>query len=68
MEDNKIFCTYELIHLICKENVNNIISDFNPDIILAIGGGGLIPARILRSGINKPIYVETALSSIKAIR
>ena len=57
MDNNKVYCTYELIHLICKNNVDNIISDFNPDIILAIGGGGLIPGRILRSGLNKPIYV-----------
>jgi hypoxanthine phosphoribosyltransferase len=30
-----------------------------PDIILAIGGGGLIPARMLRTIINKPIIVLT---------
>tara|TARA_B110000967_G_scaffold132026_1_gene134798 strand:+ start:714 stop:869 length:156 start_codon:yes stop_codon:yes gene_type:complete len=29
------------------------------DIVIAIGGGGLIPSRIIRNYINKPIYVVT---------
>ena len=28
---------------------------FNPDVIIAIGGGGFIPARILRTHIKVPI-------------
>ena len=46
--------------MICVEKKTaEIKSDFNPDLILAIGGGGLIPARIMRSDLKLPIYVVT---------
>ena len=32
-----------------------IASDFHFDVILAIGGGGFIPARILRTYVEKPL-------------
>jgi hypoxanthine phosphoribosyltransferase len=31
------------------------IEEFQPTVLIAIGGGGFIPARILRSSIKKPI-------------
>lgn len=34
-----------------------IKKDFDPDLILAIGGGGLIPARMMRTHLKVPIYV-----------
>lgn len=54
--DNKIHFNYNDIHYLIKTNYK-CVTDFNPDIILAIGSGGLIPARILKTFINKPIYV-----------
>ena len=55
----KLFYSYNDIHNICVEKAQMISNDFVPDVILAIGGGGLIPARILRSKIDIPIYVVT---------
>ncbi len=56
---DKIFYNYSHIDCLVRESGNSIKEEFNPDIILAIGGGGLIPARILRSKIDVPIYVVT---------
>ena len=44
----KLYYTYDDISNLIKNNINKII-DFNPDYIIAIGGGGLIPARIIRN-------------------
>jgi len=53
----KLYYRYEQMHNLCINSSNQLINDFNPEVILAIGGGGLIPARMLRSSINVPIYV-----------
>lgn len=57
----KVFYSYNSIHNIIINKMNELIK-FNPDIIIAIGGGGLIPARIVRSYLNKPIIVVTLSS------
>ena len=54
---DKLHYSYNDIHNICVEKANIIKKEFAPDIILAIGGGGLIPARIMRSVLDIPIYV-----------
>ena len=56
--NEKLYYTYNEIHNIINSK-KDIIKEFNADIILAIGGGGLIPARMIRSYINKPILVVT---------
>lgn len=53
----KVFFSYNQIDTLCRKSASLINFKFEPDIILAIGGGGLIPARMMRSIINKPIYV-----------
>lgn len=53
----KLYYRYEQMHDLCRNSSNKLINDFNPEVILAIGGGGLIPARMLRSSIDVPIYV-----------
>ena len=53
----KVYYRYDQLHDLCKNSSNQLINDFNPDVILAIGGGGLIPARMLRSKLKIPIYV-----------
>ncbi len=56
----KVYYTYDDIHDLVKEGYTKLEeSDFKPDYILAIGGGGLIPARILRTYIDVPILVTT---------
>lgn len=54
---DKLYYRYDQLHDLCKNSSNQLINDFNPDVILAIGGGGLIPARMLRSKLKIPIYV-----------
>lgn len=53
---SKIIYSYDYIDEICRKMANNILNEYKPDLIVGIGGGGLIPARIMRSVIKKPIY------------
>jgi len=53
---DKHYLSYQRIHNTIKDTAEKIItSGFEPDLIVAISGGGLIPARILRTYIKKPI-------------
>lgn len=54
---DKIKYSYYEIHQLCMNNGPKLKREFKPDVILAIGGGGLIPSRILRNSLNVPIYV-----------
>ncbi|NQT60048.1 MAG: phosphoribosyltransferase [Bacteroidetes bacterium] len=55
--DNKLYVTYNEIHKAVKKLAVEInASDFDPDVIVAIGSGGFIPARILKTFINRPIF------------
>lgn len=38
----------------CQESADKILADFQPQLMIAIGGGGYVPARILRSFLKKP--------------
>jgi hypothetical protein len=52
----KYFFTYEDIHETAWSLAERVkISGFQTDIIVAIGSGGFIPARILRTFLRKPI-------------
>lgn len=54
--------TYNDIHnTICRGAHAIAEAGYSPDYLLAIGGGGLIPARIMRTFINRPI-LTVALS------
>ncbi|KAI2633273.1 PRTase-like protein [Hypomontagnella submonticulosa] len=50
----KIYVTYNDVHKLCQEAAPRILSAFNPQLIIAIGGGGYVPARILRSFLKQP--------------
>ncbi|GMM33000.1 xanthine phosphoribosyltransferase [Saccharomycopsis crataegensis] len=53
--DHKLYISYNNIHKLCQQAAQKLKDDDNiPDIIIAIGGGGFIPARILRSFLKKP--------------
>lgn len=53
----KNYLSYNQIHKTIKNLSKEIIlSGYNADVIVAIGTGGFIPARILKTFINKPIY------------
>jgi hypoxanthine phosphoribosyltransferase len=42
------------VHKLCKESAEKLLADFQPHLMVAIGGGGYVPARILRSFLKKP--------------
>jgi hypoxanthine phosphoribosyltransferase len=42
------------VHKLCQEAAPKILADFKPQLMIAIGGGGYVPARILRSFLKQP--------------
>ncbi|KAI5964694.1 HPT1 [Candida pseudojiufengensis] len=53
MADDKMYISYNNVHQLCQESADKI-KQFKPDLIIAIGGGGFIPARMLRSFLKEP--------------
>jgi uncharacterized protein len=52
----KRYFTYQEIHKTAKRMAEQVsASGFDPDVIVAIGTGGFIPARIIRTFLGKPI-------------
>jgi hypoxanthine phosphoribosyltransferase len=41
------------VHKLCQESAPRILADFQPQLMIAIGGGGYVPARILRSFLKR---------------
>lgn len=54
----KVYFTYDDIHRIIIASESQLKA-INPDYIIAIGGGGLIPARMVRTILKIPILVVT---------
>lgn len=52
--DGKIYYSYADVHYTVT-SLYPLLQEFNPSVLIAIGGGGYIPARILRTQIKKPI-------------
>jgi hypothetical protein len=50
----KEYVTYNQVHKLCQESAPRILEDFQPQLMIAIGGGGYVPARILRSFLKQP--------------
>lgn len=53
VEATKMYISYNNVHQLCQETAGKI-KQFKPDLIIAIGGGGFIPARMLRSFLKEP--------------
>ncbi|MDA3948574.1 MAG: phosphoribosyltransferase [Spirochaeta sp.] len=52
----KLYFSYRQIHRTVKSLAHRILEDgYNPDVIVAIGTGGFIPARMLKTFIDRPI-------------
>ncbi|KAK7905523.1 hypoxanthine-guanine phosphoribosyltransferase [Exophiala xenobiotica] len=64
MSIDKVYITYNQIHKLCQNAAPKILEDFQPNLMIAIGGGGYVPARILRSFLKRP---ESANIPIQAI-
>lgn len=52
--DGKVYFSYAQIHKTITSLKDDILA-WKPDVMVAIGGGGFIPARMLRTEINIPI-------------
>jgi len=48
--------TYSEIDHLSRDLARKVKEQFNPEVILAVGGGGFIPARIMRTELNVPMY------------
>ncbi|OAX43918.1 PRTase-like protein [Rhizopogon vinicolor AM-OR11-026] len=46
--------TYNDVHNIIRASAVKIASEFNPDMFIAIGGGGFFPARVMRTFLKDP--------------
>ena len=51
---HKVYVTYNQVHKLCQDSAPRILKDFKPTLLIAIGGGGYVPARILRSFLKQP--------------
>uniref|UniRef100_A0A6U5GKV2 Phosphoribosyltransferase domain-containing protein n=1 Tax=Corethron hystrix TaxID=216773 RepID=A0A6U5GKV2_9STRA len=56
--DGKIYYSYADVHTALM-SLSSRIQTFEPHVILAIGGGGFIPARILRTALRRPILATS---------
>jgi len=54
MADDHLRATYNEIHTIIGNVSEKIESEFKPNLMVAIGGGGFFPARILRTFLKDP--------------
>jgi len=50
----KTYITYNQVHKLCQQAAPRILDEYKPNLMIAIGGGGFVPARILRSFLKTP--------------
>ncbi|KAK3342680.1 phosphoribosyltransferase-like protein [Neurospora tetraspora] len=60
----KLYVTYNDVHNLCREVAPKILETFNPQLMIAIGGGGYVPARILRSFLKRPGSANIPIQAI----
>lgn len=55
MSEEKLYISYNCVHKICQKAAKEILETVGkPDVIVAIGGGGFIPSRIIRTFLKQP--------------
>ncbi|TKA70609.1 hypothetical protein B0A49_07256 [Cryomyces minteri] len=60
----KLYVTYNQVHKLCQNSAERILNDFKPNLMIAIGGGGYVPARILRSFLKRPGSTNIPIQAI----
>jgi len=60
----KVYVTYNEVHKLCQVSAQRILEDFQPQLIIAIGGGGYVPARMLRSHLKTPGSANIPIQAI----
>lgn len=63
MSADKQYISYNHVHLLCLE-ASKKVKEFNPDYIICIGGGGFIPARMMRTCIKETGKQTTRIFAI----
>lgn len=63
MAEQKMHILYDNVHQLCQESAERI-KQFKPDLIIAIGGGGFIPARMLRTFLKEPNMPNVRIMAI----
>ncbi|KAK0541985.1 hypothetical protein OC861_006920, partial [Tilletia horrida] len=59
LPDDHLRITYNEVHLLLRDVADRVKQHFgNPDIMVAIGGGGFFPARVLRTFLKVPSKVD----------
>jgi hypoxanthine phosphoribosyltransferase len=53
--DGRIYFSYAQVHQSVCDLADKVKKEFDPEVIVAIGGGGFIPARMMRSVLRIPI-------------
>ena len=52
----KLYVSYKDVHVIVENLSDKIFDKFNAEVIIGIGGGGLLPARLFRTTLGIPMY------------
>ncbi|KAL8837613.1 MAG: hypothetical protein Q9170_002456 [Blastenia crenularia] len=60
----KVYVTYNEVHKLCQASAEQILNEFKPNLMIAIGGGGYVPARILRSFLKRPAAPNIPIQAI----
>ncbi|OQO10742.1 hypothetical protein B0A48_04042 [Cryoendolithus antarcticus] len=60
----KLYVSYNEVHKLCQASAQRILDDIKPNLMIAIGGGGYVPARILRSFIKRPGHPNIPIQAI----
>ncbi|MCJ1305180.1 hypoxanthine-guanine phosphoribosyltransferase [Hypocenomyce scalaris] len=60
----RVYVTYNQVHKLCQASAEQILNDFKPNLMIAIGGGGYVPARILRSFLKRPGSANIPIQAI----
>ncbi|KAI4286016.1 MAG: hypothetical protein L6R35_004517 [Caloplaca aegaea] len=60
----KVYVTYNEVHKLCQASAGRILDGFKPNLMIAIGGGGYVPARILRSFLKRPSSPNIPIQAI----
>ncbi|MCJ1444739.1 MAG: hypoxanthine-guanine phosphoribosyltransferase [Stictis urceolatum] len=60
----KFYVSYNQVHKLCQASAPKILNGFKPNLMIAIGGGGYVPARILRSFLKQPGSANIPIQAI----
>ena len=69
--DGRCYFSYAEVHATVTALIPRLVAEFRPTVMIAIGGGGFIPARILRTQLQIPIVavsLELYDDATKSIR